>query len=115
MRAFLPLLLLSACTVWEAPSGSVTEPSVTGTVVSVDLAPIAYDGDAVIVMTPPSGESVRVLVPARVNLCQAQGLDVLNTLQPGDEIEVRGDPEGDGALRPCLEPDHLIRRLGSAR
>ncbi|OZC02806.1 hypothetical protein [Rubricoccus marinus] len=115
MRTLLFLALLaSGCASQSAPesgNGSASGDVVSGTVASVDLTPWTYDGDGVIVMTTASGESVRVLIPARMNLCEAEGLVDVNDLGEGDRIEVVGATDEAGAVRPCVEPTHRVTRL----
>lgn len=111
MRACLLLVLLvSACSSPPEASGG----GVIGTVTSVDLAPMAYDGDAVIVMETGGGEVVTVRVAARMNLCDASGLALVGELVPGDRIEVTGSMDPDGSIRPCTDPSHFIARVGAA-
>lgn len=111
MRASLCLLvLIAACSSPTPASGDGTR----GTVTSVDLSPMAYDGDAVIVMETAAGESVAVHVPARMNLCAARGLDLVGDLRVGDEIDVTGETGPDGAIRPCAEAEHSIVRVSAA-
>lgn len=107
MRYLLLLALLAACA-----SGDTTgDPDglLIGTVTSVDLSPMAYDGDAVLVIDV-DGSPVEVRVPARINLCPAQDRIELAELSVGDRVEVRGSREADGAVRPCSEADHLLRK-----
>lgn len=109
-RALVLVLLLGACASpepSEAPASSSA--LVVGTVVSVDLDPIAYDGDGVIVVRTDDGERT-VRIPARTNLCEAEGLGLAFDLAPGDAVEVRGAAAPDGSVTPCTSPDHRLAR-----
>ena len=106
MRAILFGLLVAACSSTPpAPAGTTT---VAGEVLSVDLEPMTYDGSAVIMLRTEAGEQ-RVEIPARTNLCQADGLDIALAAQPGDRLTVTGEQTG-GALVPCADPSHAVRR-----
>ncbi|MEL6616720.1 MAG: hypothetical protein AAFQ43_13340, partial [Bacteroidota bacterium] len=74
---------------------------------------LAYDGDAVIEMETDGGEAVTVRVPARMNLCDARGLDLVDDLVPGHRIRVVGERDPDGAIRPCVDASHEIARSGA--
>lgn len=103
------LILLTGCASGEA-SDRRGEGLLVGTVVSVDRSPMAYDGDAVL-LVDVDGESVEIRVPARINLCPARERIALGEVQVGDRVEVRGTRDSDGAIRPCEEPNHLLRRV----
>ena len=112
MRApasFVALLLLAAC---AAPPDGGTDSGATvrGEVVSVDAAPLAYDGDALVVVRTDAGERT-VRVPARINLCDAEVAD-LGTLRPGTRIEARGETNADGDVTPCTSAEHFLRVVG---
>jgi hypothetical protein len=107
----LALLALAACS--SPPEASGDPGSVTGTVASVDLTPLSYDGDAVITLETDDGETARVLVAARMNLCAAAGLGLVGDLLPGDRIEVVGEATDEG-VRPCAEAEHRIVRASAA-
>ena len=109
MRLLLILTLLAACV---RPEPAVDPPSdgpgeVTGTVVSIDREPMAYDGDALIELATDAGP-VTVHVAARMNLCKASGLSLIGSLQVGDTVEVRGERSVDGSILPCASSEHAI-------
>jgi len=110
MRTLVLSLLLAGCT------GSVQnpEPMVSGEVTAVDLDPWTYDGSARIEVRTEDGETAVLSIPARINLCEAQGLGDAGQLQVGDRVEVRGERGPDGAVTPCARPDHYLRRLSRA-
>ncbi|MDT0632790.1 hypothetical protein RQM47_12575 [Rubrivirga sp. S365] len=95
------LCALAAC---APPTGDVLR----GEVVSVDAAPLAYDGDALVVVRTDAGERT-VHVPARINLCAASDFPDLGTLQPGDRVEARGEENAEGGVTPCTSADHFFR------
>ena len=103
----LALLLPLAACASSPDAGGV----VRGEVVSVDTAPLAYDGDAVVVVRTDSGERT-VRVPARINLCEATDFPALDTLRPGDRVEARGEVNAKGDVTPCMSADHFLRVVG---
>ena len=109
MRTFLLSLVLAGCT------GSVQSaaPTVAGEVTAVDVSPWAYDGNATIDVRTKPGETVRVEVPARTNLCQAE-LGAVDEIRAGDRVEVRGEQTADGRVTPCTEPAHYLRVVARA-
>ena len=109
--AFLALLAVSAC---SSPPEASGDGALLGTVQSVDLTPMTYDGDAVITMETDAGETVLVNVPARMNLCEATGLALVGELLPGDRIEVMGERREDGSVTPCAQPEHRLARAATA-
>lgn len=104
MRTLLLSVLLAGCT------GSVQSaaPTVAGEVVAVDLSPMAYDGNATLDVRTDAGSTVRVEVPARTNLCQAE-LGALGEIRPGDRVEVTGERSATGVVTPCADPTHSLR------
>ena len=96
------------CAAGHAVVREPSEATVSGEVLSVDLEPMTYDGSAVIMLRTEAGEQ-RVEIPARTNLCQADGLDIALAAQPGDRLTVTGEQTG-GALVPCADSSHAVRR-----
>lgn len=105
MRTLLLSLLLAGCT------GSVqsSEPTVAGEVIAADFSPMAYDGNATIDVRTDSG-TVRVEIPARTNLCQAD-FGAYSEIGVGDRIEVRGERQPSGVVTPCSSPSHYLRKV----
>lgn len=110
MRTFLLSLVLAAC---SAPAGTPVaegDVRVSGEVVAVDLEPMAYDGNAVLRLATDAGER-RVEIPARTNLCDADGLDIALAARPGERLTVVGTESAPGgAIVPCRSSSHLVRR-----
>jgi len=111
----LPLLILfcAGCSGSSAPPlfdvGSAA--TVSGTVVTINVEAMAVDGDGVITLETGDGSTARIFVAARMMLCEAEGLDLIGELAPGDHIEVSGDAVGGTNVRPCESETHYIRRV----
>lgn len=105
MRTVLLSLVLAGCT------GSVQSamPVVIGEVIAVDLSPMAYDGNATFDVRTDS-ETVRVEIPARTNLCDAE-LGGFSEIAVGDRVEVRGERQASGAVTPCASAGHYVRKV----
>ncbi len=84
--------------------------TVSGTVEEVDREPMAVDSDAVITLRTAEG-TVGVLIPARTNLCEAEGLDLLAGLVAGASVEARGRSLPNNSIRPCASDEHFLRVL----
>lgn len=91
------------------PDAPPVDRTVTGTVTAVDLAPMAYDGDARVDVETADGARVRVLLPAREALCPASYDDVFG-VAVGERVEARGTVVEGGDVRPCTNADHFFRR-----
>ena len=107
---FLVLLAAGCAPPASPPAGAPPgDRTVTGTVTAVDLAPMAYDGDARVDVETADGARVHVLLPAREALCPASYDDVFG-VAVGDRVEARGAVGEGGAVRPCTSADHFFRR-----
>lgn len=84
---------------------------VEGRVVSIDASPMAYDGDAMVVLDSVSHGPLTVHLPARTNLCRAQGLGLLGELRGGDRLQVEGLATGPADITVCQEPSHRLQRI----
>ncbi len=110
MRALVLSLLLASCSGSTESAGPTADGDVVdGEVVAVDLSPMAYDGSATLDLRTPTGVAVRAEVPARTNLCQAQGLGVLGEIRVGDRVSVRGERSASGVVTPCTDAAHYLR------
>ena len=90
-----------------------TTVELAGEVTSVDLSPLAYDGNAVIGMDSSKG-MINVEVPARINLCPAaNNIESLNDIAVGDELAVSGEVLADSRLVVCAEASHYLRVTNS--
>jgi len=108
------LLGMAGC----AATGSAAGPMVVdqravveGEVASVDLSPMAYDGDALIVVRSATQGDITVHLPARRNLCKAQGLDLMDELKPGERVRVEGVATGSGEIRLCQDAADRLQRI----
>jgi len=121
-RAFRPVLRLSAATalllalaacVTTTHSGTAltagTQASIEGRVSSIDTAPWAYDGNAVIGVATNAHGVVAVHLPARWNLCRAPAVDV-EGLAIGDEVHATGSVGARGELVVCERPEHGLHK-----
>jgi len=111
----LPMLAaLSACTTMQASGAALVagqEASIEGAVLSVDTAPWAYDGNAVVTVATAASGTVKVQLPARWNLCKAQPHQGVQELKPRDRVRAVGTVAEDNGLVVCAQPQHLLRRL----
>lgn len=107
------LLALSACA--TAPAGQAfvegKQATIEGSVVSVDTAPWAYDGNAVVTLSTATARIVRVQLPARWNLCKAPPPGDVQALQPGDRVHAIGTATAADEIVVCEQPQHLLRKL----
>lgn len=107
-------ILVVAC---AAPGGAARplvaerQVIVEGRVMSVDASPMAYDGDALVVLHSVSHGPLTVHLPARTNLCRAQGLGLLGELRVGDQLQVEGMATGPADISVCQEPSHRLQRI----
>lgn len=107
------LLLVSACATapTEDTAASVGQRvTLQGEVVSVDTAPWAYDGNAVVTLSTTPATRVRVQLPARWNLCKAPPLHDVQSLKPGDRVQVSGTVTAPGELVVCGNAQDSLRR-----
>lgn len=116
MRFLIGLLALAGCADAAVPAagGLAADTLATGTVVSVDASPMAYDADGLVELLTDGDDRLTVHVPARQNLCTATGLGLLGELKAGDRVEVRGEVRDGDQITPCSSPDHGIQRLATA-
>lgn len=111
------LAVLSACATTPATALAVPplsvgqEATIQGSVVQVDTAPWAYDGNAVVTVATARMGTVEVQLPARWNLCKAQPLPDLQALRPRDRVEAVGTVTAPDTLTVCAQPQHRLRKL----
>ncbi len=84
---------------------------VVGRITAIDRTPMTYDADGMMTLQTQAHGAVTVHVPARANLCRAQGLDVFNTATIGMLIEAAGTATGPSDLTVCLEATHRLKVL----
>ena len=112
--ALSSLLVLAACTTTPSGSGALVvgqEASIEGDVLSVDTAPWAYDGNAVVTVATATSGAVKVQLPARWNLCKAQPHVGVQELKPRDRVRAVGTAAGDNSLVVCAQPEHQLRKI----
>lgn len=105
---------LSACTSLQGPGAALVvgqEASIEGDVLSVDTAPWAYDGNAVVTVATTTSGTVKVQLPARWNLCKAQPHEGVQELKPRDRVRAVGTVAEDNQLVVCAQPQHLLRKI----
>ena len=112
------MLAMSACATAPPPTApSATalvvgqQATIEGDVVSVDTAPWAYDGNAVVTVSTTGAGTVRVQLPARWNLCKAQPLGDVQALQPRDRVQAIGTVTAPDTLVVCEQPQHTLRKV----
>ena len=118
------LLLLAACTAAPPPDPAPPpglppgaelpgDAAVAGVVLAVDLSPMMVDADGLVTVRTDAGELL-VRVPARMNLCRAEGLAIVGDLEPGDRVEAVGAQGADGSVTPCLGDAHRLTRTAAS-
>ena len=112
------MLAMSACATAPPPSASPAaalvvgqQATIEGAVVSVDTAPWAYDGNAVVTVSTTGASTVRVQLPARWNLCKAQPPGDVQALKPRDRVQVIGTVTAPDTLVVCEQPQHTLRKV----
>lgn len=106
MLALGAALSVAACATPSAPPAAAGGAgSIEGTITSIDTAPWAYDGNAVIVVETAAQGSVAVQLPARWNLCQATPVDV-EALRVGMQVRATGATDTPGELVVCQDARH---------
>jgi acid phosphatase class B len=112
------MLAMSACaTAPPATASSAAarvvgqQATIEGAVVSVDTAPWAYDGNAVVTVSTTGAGTVRVQLPARWNLCKAQPPGDVQALKPGDRVQAIGTVAAPDTLVVCEQPQHTLRKV----
>ena len=84
------------------PPAAAGPQAIEGAIASIDTAPWAYDGNAVIVVDTSVHGQVAVQLPARWNLCQASPVDV-EALRVGMRVEATGAMDTQGELVVCQD------------
>jgi hypothetical protein len=107
------LATLAACATTPAGTALVIgqQATIEGDVVSVDTAPWAYDGNAVVTVSTIHAGTVSVQLPARWNLCKAQPLDDVQGLKPHDRVQAIGNVTALDTLVVCEQPQHTLRKV----
>ena len=104
---------LAAC-ITTTRSGSAltagTQATIEGRLTSIDTAPWAYDGNAVLAVATQAHGIVAVHLPARWNLCLAPAVDV-QALAIGDDVRATGSVGAEGELVVCERAEHGVREV----
>ncbi|MFP7722386.1 hypothetical protein [Lysobacter sp. A3-1-A15] len=103
-------LALTGC---QTPTPSATAggtATAQGQVTAIDRDPWTFDGNATMQVATGSG-AVTVEIPARLNLCHAEGLDAFAGLQVGDRIHAVGQVGADGHITVCHGAGHMLHKL----
>jgi hypothetical protein len=84
-----------------------------GTITSVDLDSIAFDGPAIVTFQQEDGESTKIEVPSMgLPLCAASDrITDVYELGSGDRIRVTGEVSPNGAIVPCQSEEHELTLL----
>ena len=85
--------------------------TIEGEVLSVDTAPWAYDGNAVVTVSTAGAGTVSVQLPARWNLCKAQPPGDVQALKPRDRVQAIGTVTAPDTLVVCEQPQHTLRKV----
>lgn len=111
--AAMAFLALSACATSPAGDALVVgqQATIEGDVISVDTAPWAYDGNAMVAISTADAGTVSVQLPARWNLCKAQPPGDVQALKPGDRVQAVGTATAPGELVVCAQPGHRLRKV----
>lgn len=112
------LAAIAGCATDGTAAGSTPRPLaidqrviVEGEVAGVDTSPMAYDGNALVMVATTAHGVVTVHLPARRNLCQAKGFELLEVLRPGDRVRVEGLATAAGEISVCQDAADLLQRI----
>jgi hypothetical protein len=99
MHLFLFCFALTACSQLARSLGSEGElATVTGTVESVDISPMAYDGPAELRIRSQEHGLIRVYVSACMGPCALDAVNALSEIRPGESWRATGEVSGDHEL-----------------
>ncbi len=108
-------LIASGCATAPATSPAAAgETYVEGSIASIDTAPWAYDGNAVIQVDTAGRGRVAVQLPARWNLCKAAPVDV-EALAVGMRVRAVGAEGAEGELVVCQDEAHRLEPAPGGR
>jgi hypothetical protein len=99
---------VAACATPATPPAAANgADTLEGEIASIDTAPWAYDGNAVIVVDTAAHGPVAVQLPARWNRCQAAPVDV-EALRVGMQVRASGTMDSPGELVVCQDASHRL-------
>ncbi len=115
LMALIVCVALSTAACTTTPSAGSTlaagsQATISGTIASIDTAPWAYDGNAVVVLDTAAHGRVPVQLPARWNLCKAGQVDVAS-LVVGRRARAIGTVTDDGAVVVCERAEHRLAHV----
>lgn len=109
------LATLSACATTVPATGAVLttgeQASIEGRIASVDTAPWAYDGNAVVMVSTTTHGTVSVQLPARWNLCKAKPPEDLPSFKAGERVQAVGTVTAPGEMVVCEQATHRLQRI----
>lgn len=105
------LFVTSACnrSIQSQPIVVDSDATVRGKVLEVDPTPMYVDGDGIVRIETGVGDVIHVMVAARMNLCEAKGLELFGEIEPGDVIEAHGWAFEADRVAPCRSETHYLR------
>ncbi len=89
----------------------VSDSTDRGEILAIDLAPLAYDGSAIITIKNDEGIPKNIAIPARgFSMCPGfKNVADISSLKVGNKIEVRGEVDSEGVIVPCVSEAHYLR------
>lgn len=88
--------------------------AIEGAIASIDTAPWAYDGNAVVQVDTSDRGRVAVQLPARWNLCKAPPVN-MEALAVGVRVRAVGAAGAEGEVVVCQDESHRLAPAGSGR
>jgi len=97
-----------------APLQAGSQIAIEGTIASIDTAPWAYDGNAVVRIDTSDRGRVVVQLPARWNLCKAPPVN-MEALAVGVRVRAVGAAGAEGEVVVCQDESHRLAPADSGR
>lgn len=108
----LGLVLLSCSSLLPAPLGQPGEVvPVQGSVQSIDLGPMAYDGPAEIRLLIDGNGVVDIYVQSCLGGCALMAVDQLHEVERWETWQVTGEVQADGSLSVYTDAHHSLLGL----
>ena len=116
--AFVAALCIGSMTGCAATGGASLQAgsqiAIEGAIASIDTAPWAYDGNAVVQVDTSDRGRVTVQLPARWNLCKAPPVN-MEALAVGTRVRAVGTAGVEGEVVVCQDESHGLAPAGSGR